>query len=124
MSTSLLWDLLSQVGVYGMAMTSTITAGFSPIGEDFLLVNDFDGNAIAGPQGLQGDCMATVLSCADCELSLPSPTTNTAGLIAELGSGGLISGVRLEDAIVAGSPMNISHTECCDGRLGGFSRWW
>ena len=102
-----------------MAITSTITAGFSPIGEELLIVNDFD-EAIASPRfigGLYGD--GFVVS----GLRFVSSVTYNqypAGLITELGSGGLISGVRLENAIVAAFPMNISGANVAMGGLVAF----
>ena len=80
----------------------TITAGFSPIGMDLAPVDTL-GNAIASPRftgGLYGDDFVVR------GLRIISTVTygRYIGLIARLGNGGLISGVRLEDAVIVGSP--------------------
>ena len=97
-------------------ITSTITAGFSPIGEELLIVDESD-NAITSPSftgGLYGD--GFVVS----GLRFVSSVTYNqypAGLITRLGNGGLISGVRLENAIVAALPMDIPGANVAMGGL-------
>ena len=79
-----------------------ITAGFSPIGLDFALT-DIDGNAINGAMftgGLHGDGFVV----RGLRIISTVAYGRYTGLIAQLGGGGLISGVRLEDAILVGSP--------------------
>ena len=79
-----------------------ITAGFSPIGLDFALT-DIDGNAINGAMftgGLYGDGFVV----RGLRIISTVAYGRYTGLIAQLGGGGLISGVRLEDAILVGSP--------------------
>ena len=95
---------------------STITAGFSPIGEELLIVDESD-NAIASPiftGGLYGD--GFVVSGLRFVSSL-TYNQYPAGLITRLGSGGLISGVRLENAIVAALPMDIPGADVAMGGL-------
>ena len=80
----------------------TITAGFSPIGLDFALT-DINGNAINGARftgGLHGDGFVV----RGLRIISTVAYGRYTGLIAQLGGGGLISGVRLEDAILVGSP--------------------
>ena len=80
----------------------TITAGFSPIGLDFALT-DINGNAINGAMftgGLHGDGFVV----RGLRIISTVAYGRYTGLIAQLGGGGLISGVRLEDAILVGSP--------------------
>ena len=79
-----------------------ITAGFSPIGLDFALT-DINGNAINGAMftgGLYGDGFVV----RGLRIISTVAYGRYTGLIAQLGGGGLISGVRLEDAILVGSP--------------------
>ena len=79
-----------------------ITAGFSPIGLDFALT-DINGNAINGAMftgGLHGDGFVV----RGLRIISTVAYGRYTGLIAQLGGGGLISGVRLEDAILVGSP--------------------
>ena len=84
---------------------TVVTAGFSPIGDEFIRVND-DNAQNNSPDnlrfrgGLHGDDFVVSV------LRITSSDTRVGrvGLIAELGEGGLISRVRLEDAIVAASP--------------------
>ena len=71
-----------------------ITAGFSPIGLDFALT-DMDGNAINGAMftgGLYGDGFVV----RGLRIISTVAYGRYTGLIAQLGGGGLISGVRLE----------------------------
>ena len=84
------------------AFNDTITAGFSPIGVDLAPV-DTDGNAIVSPRftgGLYGDDFVV----RGLRIISTVAYGRYIGLIARLGSGGLISGVRLEDAVIVGSP--------------------
>ena len=79
-----------------------ITAGFSPIGLDFA-ITDINGNAINGAMftgGLHGDGFVV----RGLRIISTVAYGRYTGLIAQLGGGGLISGVRLEDAILVGSP--------------------
>ena len=84
------------------AFNDTITAGFSPIGVDLAPV-DTDGNAIVSPRftgGLYGDDFVV----RGLRIISTVAYGRYIGLIARLGFGGLISGVRLEDAVIVGSP--------------------
>ena len=102
-----------------MAITSTITAGFSPIGEELLIVNQFDeidestfSPAFTG--GLYGDgFVVSGLRFVSSVIYNRYP----AGLITRLGGGGLISGVRLEDAIVAAFPNGSPGASAAMGGL-------
>ena len=98
--------VLGPVTVTDVSVVITVvTAGFSPIGDEFIRVGD-DNSQIGSPAnlrfrgGLHGDDFVVSV------LRITSSDTRVGrvGLIAELGEGGLISRVRLEDAIVAASP--------------------
>ena len=102
-----------------MAITSTITAGFSPIGEELLIVNQFDelDESTFSPSftgGLYGDgFVVSGLRFVSSVIYNRYP----AGLITRLGGGGLISGVRLEDAIVAAFPNGSPGASAAMGGL-------
>ena len=85
-----------------MEVDDRITAGFSPIGLD-LALTDINGNAINGAMftgGLYGHGFVV----RGLRIISTVAYGRYTGLIAQLGGGGLISGVRLEDAILVGSP--------------------
>ena len=102
-----------------MAITSTITAGFSPIGEELLIVDQFDelDESTFSPTftgGLYGDgFVVSGLRFVSSVIYNRYP----AGLITRLGGGGLISGVRLEDAIVAAFPNGSPGASAAMGGL-------
>ena len=97
-----------------------VTAGFSPIGREVPLATSSFGN-YAPPEYFTGGLYGDGFVVRGLRITSSVGYSQYTGLIAALGSGGVISGVRLEDAIVAVSQVDhplIDDTRAIGGLVG------
>ena len=97
-----------------------VTAGFSPIGREVPLATSAFGN-YAPPEYFTGGLYGDGFVVRGLRITSSVGYSQYTGLIAALGAGGVISGVRLEDAIVAVSQVNhplITRTRAVGGLVG------
>ena len=83
---------------------STVTAGFSPIGNEFRSYSMAGSIQISVTLGFTGGLHGDGFVVSVLRITSTVDYVQRQGLVAALGEGGVISGLRLEDAVVAASP--------------------